>query len=160
VTDQNTPSPRRRDTGRHRDGSAKGIYYRYRADGSKEWSYYDPRLGRPVGGFQSRQAALDAQAKARLDKSRGLPAPDTRVRIRDLAEEVREVKRRRLRPSSLKAWEDALDRVVLPEVGHLKPAQLGPDRIARLIRDLERQDLSRDTSVLPAWGRSSGDRSA
>ena len=52
-----------------------------------------------------------------------------------------------MRPSSLKAWEDALDRIVLPEVGHLKPNQLGPDRIARLIRDLERQGLSRDTIV-------------
>ena len=50
---------------------------------------------------------------------------------------MREAKRRRTRPSSFAAFEYALDKVILPELGHLKPSQLGPDRIARLIRDLE-----------------------
>jgi integrase len=152
VTDNTVPRPRR-DTGRHRDGKVRGLYWRARADGSKEWSIYDPRRGRTVGGFRSRQAALDAQSKARLDKSAGLPAPDTRTLIRDLAEEVRQTKERRLRPSSFRAWEDALDRIVLPELGHLRPAQCVPDRLARLIRDLEAgkltdgRKLSRDTIV-------------
>jgi integrase len=128
----------------------RGIYYRFRADGSKEWSYYDPRLGRAVGGCQSRQEAIDKRAMAQLAKSAGLPPPDTKTRIADLAEEVREAKRSRLRPASFRNWQYALDRIVLKEVGDLKPAQLTPDRIARLIRDLEERALSRDTSNLIA----------
>jgi integrase len=147
MTDRKTPSPRPRDTRRHRDGKLRGIYYRFRVDGSKEWSYYDPRLGRPVGGCQSRQEAIDKRAMAQLAKSAGLPAPDTKTRIADLAEEVREAKRRRLRPSSFRNWQYALDRIILGDFGHLKPTQLGPDRIARLIRDLEERGLSRDTIV-------------
>lgn len=128
------------------DGKVKGIRYRLRADGSKSWQYFDARLGR-YAAASSRQDAIDRKGKASLDKSAGLPAPDTRVRIRDLAEEAREAKRRRLRPSSCRAWEDALDRVILPEVGHLKPMQLGADRVARLIRDLEERGLTRDTII-------------
>jgi integrase len=130
------------DTGRRRDGSAKGIYYRYRVDGSKEWSYYDPRLGRPVGGCQSRQEAIEKRAWAQLAKSGGLPTPDTKSRIADLAEEVREAKRSRLRASSFSAFEYALDKIILKELGHLRPARVGPDRIALLIRDLERQGFA------------------
>ena len=61
----------------------------------------------------------------------------TTVRIRDLAEEVRETKRRKLRSSSFAILERALDSVLLPEVGDLEPVDMGPDRIAQLIRDLE-----------------------
>jgi integrase len=145
VTDRKTPSSPRRDTGRHRDGKAKGIYYRFRADGSKEWSYYDPRLGRPVGGCQSRQEAIDKRAMAQLAKSAGLPAPDTKTRIADLAEEVREAKRGRLRPSTFSAFEYALDKIILKEIGHLRPTQVGPDKLAQLIRDLERRGLAPST---------------
>jgi integrase len=63
------------------------------------------------------------------------------VRIRELAEEVREAKRRKLRTSSFAVLEYALDKVILPELGDLKPAQLGPDRLARFIRDLEERGL-------------------
>jgi len=142
MRDPKTPSSARRDTGRHRDGKVRGLYYRLRADGSKEWSYYDPRLGRTVGGYHSRREALDKRAKAQLDKSAGLPAPDTKTRIRDLAEEVREAKRRRLRPSTFSTFEYALDKVIIKELGHLRPAQVGPDRVARLIRDLEGRGLA------------------
>jgi integrase len=89
----------------------------------------------PSGGNR-RQGAGGAPQSA------GLPAPDTRVKIADLAEEVREAKRRRLRPASLEAFEYALDSIVLPEVGHLKPGACGPDRVAKLIRDLESRGLA------------------
>ena len=36
---------------------------------------------------------------------------------------------------------------MLPELGHLTPAQCGPDRVARLIRELESRSLSRDTII-------------
>jgi integrase len=132
----------KRDTGWKRDGRAKGIYWRKRANGSKAWGFYAD------GNIQSaptRQAAIDEKARAALRKSAGLPAPNTRVTIADLAEEIREGKRRKLRSTSFAAFEYALDKVVLPEIGHLKPGQAGPDRIARFIRDLEDRGLAPST---------------
>lgn len=129
----------KRDTGWKRDGRAKGVYWRKRAGGKKSWGFY---ADGKIHSAATRQAALDGKARAALRKSAGLPPPDTRVFIRDLAEEVREMKRRRLRASSFAALEHALDRILLPEIGHLKPGQLGPDRLARLIRDLEARGLA------------------
>jgi len=128
-----------RDTAWKRDGKAKGVYWRKRVDGSKAWGYY--AWGK-INAAACRQDAIDSKAKAGLTKSAGLPAPNTRVLIRDLAEEVREAKRSKLRASSFGAFEHALDKVILPELGHLKPSQAGPDRLARLIRDLEARELS------------------
>jgi integrase len=130
----------RRDV-RHKDGRARGVRYRLRADGSKAWQYYDARLQR-YAAAASRKDAIDRRAKSQLDKSAGLPAPDTRTRIKDLAEEVRATKKRRLRSASLGMYEYALDKIILPELGHLKPSAVSPDRIARLIRDLETRGLS------------------
>ena len=134
-----SPTRAKRDTAWKRDGRARGVYWRKRASGSKSWGYYAD--GR-ITAASTRQEAIDQKAKASLRKSAGLPAPDTRVLIRDLAEEVREAKRRKLRASSFAAFEFALDRILLPELGHLKPGQAGPDRIARLVRDLEAQGLA------------------
>ena len=133
------PQTRRRDTAWKRDGRIRGVYWRRRANGTKSWGYYAD--GR-ITSAPSRQAALDEKAKASLRKSAELPAPDTRVLIRDLAEEVRESKRRKLATSSFAAFEYALDKIILPELGHLKPGACGPDRLARLIRDLEERGLA------------------
>ena len=121
-----------------RDKRLAGIYGRY--DG-RSHGYYDRQLGRVVAVDGGRQAALDAKAKADLRKSDGQPTPDTKVRISDLAVEVREAKRRNLRASSFAAFEYALDNIILPELGHLKPGQCGPDRVARLVRDLQDKGL-------------------
>jgi integrase len=133
------PTKPSRDTGWKRDGKAKGIYWRKRANGSKAWGFY---ADGKIQSAATRQEAINAKAKAALRQNAGLPAPDTRVTLAELADEVREVKRRKLRGSSFAAFEFALDRVVLPEIGHLKPGQAGPDRIARLIRDLEDRGLA------------------
>lgn len=122
-----------RDTGWKKDGRAKGVYWRKLASGSKAWSYYADGKRHPAA---SRQDAIDGKAKAGLRKSAGLPAPDTRVLIRDLAEEVRESRRGRVRASSFASLEYSLDKIILPELGHLKPGQATPDRVARLIREL------------------------
>lgn len=127
-----------RDTGWKKDGRARGVYWRRLASGAKAWSYYADGKRHAAA---SRQDAIDGKAKAGLRKSAGLPAPDTRVLIRDLAEEVRETKRRRLRGSSFELFERALDKIILPELGHLKVTQVGADRIARLVRDLEERGL-------------------
>ena len=94
---------------------------------SKSWAYYAD--GR-IRSAPSRQSTIDEKMKAGLRKSPGLPIPDRRVTTRDLAEQVRETKRRRL-ASSFAAFEYALDKIILPEVGGLKPADCGPDRLAR-----------------------------
>ena len=128
----------KRDTSWKKDGRAKGVYWRKLATGSKAWSYYADGKRHSAA---SRQEAIDGKAKAGLRKSAGLPAPDTRVLIRDLAEEVRETKRRRLRGSSFEAFERSLDKIILPELGHLRVTEVGADRIARLVRDLEGRGL-------------------
>jgi integrase len=129
---------RRRDTGWKRDGKTRGVYWRKLARG-KSWGYY---AAGQIHSAPSRQAALDGRAEAQLRRSKGLPEPDRRVTMAALGEEVREQKRRKLRESSFRAFEHALDKVLLPELGHLRVVQVGPDRIARLVRDLERRGLS------------------
>ena len=133
----NSPTHAKRDTGWKRDGKVRGVYWRRRANGSKSWGYYaDGKLNAAA----TRQDAIDQKAKARLRMSSGLPAPDTRVFIRDLAEEVREAKRRKLRASSFAAFEFALDRIVLPELGHLKPGQAAPIESPAWCGTLRRRD--------------------
>jgi len=65
--------------------------------------------------------------------------------ISDLAEEVRAIKRRKLRPSSFAALEYALDKVILPELGQLRAHEPSPDRIVRLLVDLEAKGLKPST---------------
>src|SRR5580765_147968 len=117
------PASGRRDTGWKRDGRIRGIYWRKRANGSKAWAYYG--WGK-INGAASRQDAIDSKAKAQVDKSIGKPPPNPRVLIRDLAEEVREAKRLKLRSSSFLAFEHGLDKILLPELGHLRVAQVTP----------------------------------
>jgi integrase len=132
------PTVRKRDTGWKRDGRAKGIYWRPLARG-KSWGYY--HAGK-IHSAPNRGAAIEAKAKATLRTKSGLPEPDTRLTLGSLAEEVREAKRGKLRTASFEAFEFALDRVILPELGHLRVVQVGPDRVARLVRDLEGRGLA------------------
>ena len=133
-TQEQCLTARPRDTGWKTDGRAHGIYWRRRVGGSKSWGFY---ADGQIHTARTRPAAIDGKARATLRRSAGLPPRNARVRIRDLAAEVRETKRRTLRSSSFTALERALDNVLLPELGHLKPADADPDRIAQLIRDLE-----------------------
>jgi integrase len=134
--------PKRRDTGWKRDGKAKGIYWRQRADGTKAWGYY--AWGK-ITAAVDRQQAIDAKAKAQVDKSTGRPAPNPCTLVSDLAEEVRETKRLKLRASSFHAFEYALDKVVIAELGQLRIGQVTPDRVASLIRELHSKGLKPTT---------------
>lgn len=133
MPERTLSSTTRRNTGWKRDGKAKGIYWRRRANGSKSWGFF---ADGKINGAPTRQAAIDGKAQAALRKSAGLPAPDTKTTIGELAEEVRESKRRKLRPTSFASFEYALDKVILPELGHFRPGALGADRIEKLRRDL------------------------
>jgi integrase len=117
------------------DKRLPGVYRSQLAKGFR-WGYYDKQLGRVVQVQGGKDAAVAAKAKADLRKHAGTPAPETQSKlIRELGEEVRESKRRR-NLARFKDWERMLD-LYIEELGHLKPAQVGPDRLARLIRDLE-----------------------
>jgi integrase len=130
-----TASPKRSNW--QRDGKAKGIYYRLRTHGSKRsWAYYDVQVGKLVTVVGGRQAAIDARARAGLRKSSGQPSPNTNVLMRDLLEEVREIKRRKLSDTAFDSCEYVLDKILLPEIGDYRATTLGPDRCARLIRDM------------------------
>lgn len=135
MSDSTLTSRPKRDSGWHRDGKAKGIYWRKRERGPKAWGYYATQLGRIVQIEGNRQAAIDAKAQDGLRKSAGTPPPDTRVLIRDLVEQVRERAECKTRRSSFAVTSRALD-MIEAEVGHLKVTQLGPERIERLERDL------------------------
>jgi integrase len=133
---------RKRDTGWKRHGKDRGVYYRRLARG-KGWGYY--AAGR-IHAAPTRQAALDGRAEAQLRRSKGQPEPDRRVTVATLAEEVREIKRDSLRASSFKSFEYALDQILLPELGHLRAAEVTPDRLAHLVRTLKRRGLSAPSS--------------
>lgn len=138
MSDQTLASKTKRDTAWRRDGKARGIYWRPFAKG-RGWGYY---AAGKIHSAPSRKAAIEAKAKAQLRQSAGLPEPDTRITIATLAGEVREAKRRKLRGSSFQAFAFSLDKILLPELGHLRVVQVGPDRIARLVRDLEGRGLA------------------
>jgi integrase len=133
APEQTLPSQARRDTAWKKDGKAKGIYFRLRANGEKSWGFYAEGKIHPA---ISREVAIDAKADARLRKSKGLPPQDTNVLIRDLGEEVRETKRRRHRPGRFSDYEAAMA-LVLGQLGDFRVTAVGPERCARLIRDLE-----------------------
>jgi integrase len=115
------------------DRRKPGIYKSPLAKGFR-WGYYDPQLGRIVQAA-SKADASEKRAKSVLRKQAGAPVPESPNRlIRELGEEVRDAKRRK-GLARLNEWERMLD-LVLDEIGHLKPAQLGPERLARLLSDL------------------------
>jgi integrase len=128
-----TSTPAKRDTGWKRDGREKGVYWRTFASG-KGWGYY---AAGKIQAAQSRDAAIEGRDDGKRRKRQGLPEPDGRVTIAVLAEDVRASKRRKLAGSSFDAFEYALDKVILPELGELRVVSVGPDRLARLVRDLE-----------------------
>jgi integrase len=133
APEQTLPSQARRDTAWKKDGKAKGIYYRLRTNGEKSWGFYANGKIHPA---VARETAIDLKADARLRKSRGLPPQDTNVLVRDLGEEVREAKRRKHRSWRFSDYEAALD-LVLDQLGDFRITTVGPDRVARLIRDLQ-----------------------
>lgn len=126
----------KRKTGwRKADKRTPGIYKSPLVKGYR-WGYYDKQLGRIVQVQGGKDQALDAKAQADARRRAGTPVPETQSKlIRDLGEEVREAKRRR-KLARIKDWERMLD-LFIEELGHLKPSQLGPDRLARVLRDME-----------------------
>lgn len=68
--------------------------------------------------------------------------PPTALSVAALAAEVSATKRRRLKPRVFADWQRALERVILPALGHLQVSALSPDLVAELIRELEDRGLA------------------
>jgi integrase len=138
--------------------SSKGIARRKQKKGH-EWGYYSTQQGKIVGGFATKDEAVQAKANDTLRKSKGMPAPNTRRTLGEYIDVTMERKRRELQASSLALDERALE-IMRDEIGHLKPGQCGPDRLEKLEADLgagritgnplKHESVSRYMSVLPA----------
>lgn len=126
---------------KHPKARQTGIYWRLK-NGRLEYGFLRPRGNVEYAGT-SMDDAVAARSKALADDHAGKPAPTNGIRIRDLAEDVREAKKRTLRRGPFVSFEYALDKIILPEFGHLRPRDVTPDRIARYIRELERGNKDR-----------------
>jgi integrase len=98
--------------------------------------------GRYIGVEGGEQEALAKQAELRGKAARGeKPVSRARVTFGEVAEQWLASKRH-LRPWTRKNYREALDNVLIPRFGHLRLAAITPDRIAGLIRELEREGPS------------------
>jgi integrase len=130
-----TANPTRRHPTRYR-----GISYRKRADGSRQYTVFF--RGRYIGVEGGEQEALAKQAELRGKAARGeLAMAPTRVTFAEVAEQWLKSKRH-LRPWTRKNYRAGLDLVLIPRFGSMKLPAITPEHIASLIRDLEREGPS------------------
>jgi integrase len=138
AKDPNEPLYRRHRT-RYR-----GITYRKRADGSRRYFVYAQGKQHPVEGGE--REALSKQAELRGRIARGERLAPANARFGPVAEEWYASKRK-LRTSTLERYRTALDLWLLPRLEHLKLAQITPDVVAALIRNMEEADKSGATII-------------
>jgi site-specific recombinase XerC len=131
----NDPFKRRKT--RHR-----GITYRVRADGSRQYFVYAQGKQHPVAGGE--REAITRQAELRGKVARGEKVAPANLRFREVAEQWFESKRR-LRPWTRKLYRAALDNELIPTFGQLKLSQIDTESVARFIRKLEARGLSSST---------------
>jgi hypothetical protein len=70
MSEKTLSSTVRRDTGWHRDGKAKGVYWRRRASGSKSWGYF---ADGKINGASSRPSGARRQGSSRPSEVRWTP---------------------------------------------------------------------------------------
>jgi integrase len=132
--------PTRRNPTRYR-----GISYRLRADGSRQYTVFF--RGRYIGVEGGEQEALAKQADLRGQAARGeAPAMPSRVTFSDVAELWLESKHR-LRPYTRRNYRATLDRILIPRFGSMKIGAISTDHVVALIRDLEQRGLAPTTVI-------------
>jgi integrase len=133
-----TTDPTRRQPTRYR-----GISYRKRGNGTRQYSVYFK--GRYIRVDGSEQEALAKQADLRNKQARGerLAAP-TKATFAEVAEQWYESKHR-LRPYTRRNYRSTLDRILLPRFGAMKISAITVEHVATLIRDLEKSGLAPTT---------------
>jgi integrase len=117
----------------------RGVTYRVRADGSRQYFVYAQGKRHPVDGGEREAVVKQAELRGRV--ARGEKLAPANVRFGALAEEWFASKRG-LRPWTRSGYRAALDDELLPRFGRLKLAQVTPDQIATLVRELEGRGLS------------------
>jgi integrase len=100
--------------------------------------------GRYVQVEGGEREALAYQAELRGKIARGQRVLPAKVTFAEVAEEWFESKRK-LRPWTRKYYRDSLDRILLPRFGTMRVAQIGPDHVAKLIREFEELGLAAKT---------------
>jgi integrase len=126
--------PFKRHKTRHR-----GVTYRERADGSR--TYYVHCSGKQIAVQGGEKEALAKQAEARGRIARGEKVAPANVRFQEVAE-AWFASKTKLRRSTRDRYRWSLDHCLLPKFGHLKLAQISPDRVAALIREMETSNVS------------------
>jgi integrase len=118
----------------------RGISYRPRADGSRQYTIFFK--GRYIAVDGGEQDALAKQAELRGKAARGeRPVTSTRATFGEVAEQWFASKRH-LRPWTRKNYRAALDLVLIPRFGSMRLTAITTEHIAKLIRDLEREGPS------------------
>jgi integrase len=130
-------NPFKRHKSRHR-----GVTYRVRAGGSRQYFVYARGKQHPVEGGEREAVAKQAELRGKV--ARGEKIAPANARFKDVAEQWFESKRR-LRPWTRKNYRAVLDNELLPTFGHLKLGQIDPESVARFIRNLEARNLSSST---------------
>jgi integrase len=130
--------PTRRNPTRYR-----GISYRLRSDGTRQYAVYF--RGNYIGVEGGEQDALSRQAELRGQAARGeAPTRPTKLTFAEVAELWLESKHR-LRPYTRLNYRATLDRILIPRFGSMKIGAITADHVVALIRDLERQGLAPTT---------------
>ncbi len=129
--------PYKRHRTRHR-----GITYRVRANGSRQYFAYAQGKQHAVDGGE--REAIARQAELRGKVARGERIAPANVRFSEAAEQWFESKRR-LRPWTRTQYRAALDNELLPTFGHFKLGQIDAESVARFIRKLEARGLAPST---------------
>src|SRR4051812_34342031 len=114
----------------------RGITFREKADGSRTYFVYAQGLQHPVDGGEQEAVAKQAELRGRV--ARGERVASSNIRFREMAQ-LWFASKRKLRPWTLKGYEDVLNRVLIPRFGNMKVDEISVEHVASLIRDLENQ---------------------
>ncbi len=124
---------------RYRSKRHPGIYYRERANGTRNYSVYFQ--GGFVAAGATEHAALAKQAELRRRKARGEKVVvNDRTTFAELAEQWFDGKTK-LRPRTRADYRASLDLVLIPRFGRSRLGAIDAEAIAALTRDLEREGL-------------------
>ncbi len=125
------------ETGKPRRNAQKGVYWRKSTTGVVGWAYKAPGMPnvQSLPSPSTREQAIIAYEDATKRHRGGQQALDTKLRLSDLAEPLKESKRASMRPRPFADWCKALDRV-LDRFGHRRPATIGADEVAEFRREL------------------------
>jgi integrase len=104
------------------------------------------RQRRPLGTFQTRREAARAEREALAARDRGVDLSPGRVTVRELIERYLDLSRRKgLSPATLERYEELARLHVLPVVGELPLAKLGPAHVSEVYARAHRNGLSAKT---------------